>query len=152
MSGQLIGGDKLNRRLEAIKTGRPLLRELQLSAVAEAKALVPRKTGHLARSIGPGAVGATFALVEARTNYAAFVEFGTRPHVIRPRNKRVLAWPAAGQARLSGRVKTGGRVIFAKRVNHPGTKAEPYLVPGAKAALTKGGFRNIIIEQWNKAA
>lgn len=41
---------------------------------------------------------------------------GTRPHVILPRNARALRFTVAG-----------GDVVFAKRVNHPGTRANPYL-------------------------
>ena len=48
------------------------------------------------------------------TPYAKFVHEGTRPHIIRPKNKRGLA-----------NKKTG--VFFGKKVNHPGTKANPYL-------------------------
>ena len=45
--------------------------------------------------------------------YAKFVEFGTRPHIISARPGRML------------RFTVGGRVLFRKRVMHPGTK--PYL-------------------------
>ena len=157
MSARLEGGAELNRRLEAIKRARGLLRDVQLGAVAEAKALVPRQTGHLARSIHPGSIGPTFAIVEASTTYAAYVELGTRPHVIRPKSARVLAWPAnSGDRRLSGRARTkggkrSGPSIFAKKVNHPGTKPHPYLLPGAVAALRRVGIKPII-DAWNRAA
>ncbi len=153
MSG-LEGLDKLNRRLNAIGKGHSILGAIQFHAVAEAKALVPRKTGYLARSIGPGALTSTFAIVHASAGYAAYVEFGTRPHVIRPRKGRFLAWPAnASGRRLSGRARTNaGPMVFARKVNHPGTKAQPFLVPGAKKALEGAGFRNIIVNQWNAAA
>jgi hypothetical protein len=48
-----------------------------------------------------------------------FVEVGTRPHVIRPKNPR-------GWLRWTG---PDGRVHFAKKVNHPGTRAQPHLRP-----------------------
>lgn len=147
----LEGLDKLNRRLNAISKGHELLRGIQISAVKEAKALVPRKTGYLARSIGPGALTSFFAIVHANAGYAAFVELGTRPHVIRPRRKKVLAWPA-GNARLSGRARSGGAMVFARKVNHPGTKAQPFLVPGARKALEGAGFKNIVVREWNEAA
>lgn len=154
MSGRLEGQDKLQRRLKAIKSGRPLLRAIQVAAVEEANALVPRKTGHLGRSIVPGSLTNTSALIHARANYAAYVELGTRAHVIRPRTKGVLAWPASASGRrLSGRARTNsGRLIIARRVNHPGTKPQPFLLPGAKAALLRGGFRNIVVKKWNEAA
>lgn len=150
----LEGLDKLNRRLNAIAKPRDLLRTVQLDAVAEAKKLVPRKTGNLGRSIGPGGLGNTFAIVHATAGYAAFVELGTKPHVIRPRNRSVLAWSTAG-TRLSGRptaaARRSGSMAFARKVNHPGTKPQPYLIPAAKTALGRVGVRQII-ETWNQAA
>jgi hypothetical protein len=46
--------------------------------------------------------------------YRPFVTEGTRPHEIRPVNARAL------------RIVIGGDVVFASRVQHPGTKANPY--------------------------
>lgn len=48
---------------------------------------------------------------------------GTKPHEIVPRNGRFLVfyWPKIG------------RVVFLKRVNHPGTKANRYLTDAAHA-------------------
>lgn len=152
MSGKLEGLDKLNRRLDAVADTKGFLRDIQLAAVAQAKHLVPRKTGNLARSIGPGSLGPTAAIVHARAGYAAYVELGTKPHIIRPKTKRVLAWAAtAGGRRLSGRPRSGAAMRFAKKVNHPGTKPKPYLMPGARYALKKAGVQRFI-EKWNKAA
>ena len=46
--------------------------------------------------------------------YGQFVRSGTRAHIIRPVRDKVL------------RFVVGGKVIFAKQVNHPGTKPNPY--------------------------
>lgn len=54
--------------------------------------------------------------------HALFVHWGTRPHVIRPKNKRALRWSA------------GGKFAFAKRVNHPGYKGDPWVVRAAALA------------------
>lgn len=154
----LKGKLQLQRRLKAIGETQVLLREIQLETIAEAKRLVPRKTGHLGRSILPGRVDDDSAIIEARTPYAAAVEFGTRHHVIVPKHARVLAWPASeGGRRLSGRARTkGGKPVgptaFAMKVNHPGTKAQPYLVPAAEKALERHGFRDVIVKRWNDAA
>ena len=40
-----------------------------------------------------------------------FLEWGTKPHEIRPRNASCLAF------------HVGGQMVFASKVNHPGTKA-----------------------------
>jgi hypothetical protein len=152
VSGKLVGADKLQRRLRAVREARPLLQTIQLRAVAEAKKLVPRKTGHTARTIRPGSLTDRFAIVEA-AGAAVFLEGGTRPHIIRPKNKSVLSWPAnASGRRLSGRARTNsGRRIFARVVHHPGTKAQPFLVPGAVAAVKSVGIEPII-KAWNEAA
>lgn len=153
MSGRLEGGKELQRRLKALQDTEPILRQIQITAVREAKDRVPRKTGFLARSIHPGTLGRTFAIVEASAPYAAFVELGTRAHVIRPRNASVLAWPASSSGRrLSGRRRTNaGPLIFAKLVHHPGTKPFPYLLPGAIAAVKRAGI-DPIVQAWNRAA
>lgn len=153
----LQGGDALIRRLRSLEESRVVLREVQLRSIAEAKARVPRKTGHLGRSIVPGSITATHATIEARTPYAAAVEFGSRPHIIKPVRASVLAWPVAGARRLSGRARTsGGKAvgpfIRAKLVHHPGTKPQPYLIPAIRKVLTSGGWRDLIINRWNGAA
>lgn len=154
----VTGTDALLRRLKAIGNGRPVLQQIQLRAIREAKLKVPRKTGNLGRSIHPGSLTPNFAIVEATANYAAYVELGTRPHVIRPRTKSILAWPAtpAGR-RLSGRARTAtraganGGMAFARLVHHPGTKPQPYLLPGAVEAVRQLGVQPII-DAWNDAA
>ena len=152
MSGRLVGGKELERRLKAISNGRPVLQTIQLKAVAEAKARVARKTGHTARTIRPGSLTDRFAIVSA-AGAAIFLEGGTRPHTIRPRNARSLSWPAnASGRRLSGRARTNaGRRIFARVVHHPGTKPQPFLLPGAVAAVKSVGIEPIITA-WNRAA
>jgi HK97 gp10 family phage protein len=86
---------------------------------AEMQAHAPVKTGNLRRSIG----------VEVETDkvtigpnlrqapYAGYVEFGTKPHVIKPRKAKAL------------RFTVGGVTVYAKLVHHPGTKAHPYVMP-----------------------
>lgn len=67
-------------------------------------------------------------------HYAQYVEEGTRPHRIYPKAKQALSWKTGGGGRYvtasSGRryYKSGssGRA-FAKYVNHPGTKPQPFM-------------------------
>jgi hypothetical protein len=149
----LQGEAQLRARLTALKDSpRGILRQWQIGTVAEAKLAVPRKTGHLGRSIRAGNLFSDHAVVEATVNYAAYVEYGTRAHIIRPRNKRILRFPANGHsARLTGSVRRGGDAVFAREVHHPGTKPRPFLVPGARAALTKVGL-TALVDEWNRAA
>jgi hypothetical protein len=149
----LQGADQLQARLNALKgSPRGILKAWQIGTVAEAKLAVPRKTGTLGRSIRAGTLFSDHAVVEAAVNYAAFVEYGTRPHIIRPRNGKFLRFPAnARSARLTGSVRRGGDAVFAREVHHPGTKPRPFLVPGARAALTKVGL-TALVDEWNRAA
>jgi hypothetical protein len=145
----LVGKVSLQKRLRAIKDAQPLLREIQLRTVAEAKRAVPRKTGNLGRSIVIGRLTKSSATVEAKANYAAYVELGTKPHVILPKNRKALAW--GGPRRLSGRLRAGARPEhFAKKVNHPGTKAKPFLRPAAEKAVRDVTLDGIVRE-WNRA-
>ncbi len=61
-----------------------------------------------------------------RAPHALFVNFGTRPHEIRPKNKRALRW-----------VGPGGAFAFATKVNHPGYVGDPYIVRAAEAAIAQ---------------
>jgi hypothetical protein len=149
----LQGADQLQARLNALKgSPRGILKAWQIGTVAEAKLLVRRKTGFLGRSIGPGDLFSDHAIVVARAPYAGDVEYGTRPHIIRPRTKSILRFPANGRsARLTGSLRRGGDAVFAREVHHPGTKPHPFLVPGARAALTKVGL-TALVDEWNRAA
>jgi HK97 gp10 family phage protein len=56
------------------------------------------------------------AIVSVDEKYGEFVEYGTRPHLIRPKNKKALFWKGA----LSPYAV----------VKHPGTKANPFFKRG----------------------
>lgn len=93
----------------------------------KARQIVPVRTGTLRNSIkvqqardlkGRYSVGYD---VEANAKYAAFVHEGTRPHVI------------VGNPLLVFQV--GGATVFARRVNHPGTKANPFLLRATQAVF-----------------
>ena len=150
--------EDLSPRLRALGSAdmhKKLLGHIAVAAVHEAKTLVPRRTGNLDRSIRLGPVDGQRALVYAggvgEVGYAAHVEFGTKPHVILPKRAHALAW--GGARRLSGTLRSGAKPeFFAMRVNHPGSRAKPYLVPGAKAALRKGGLSEGLVKAWNDAA
>jgi hypothetical protein len=155
---RIRGADNLRARLDALSaSGNRLgmMRMLGAAAVEEAGTLVPKRTGNLARTIRVGTVTPTSAQVvaggTAQVGYAAAVEYGSRPHVIVPVRRKALAW--GGPRRLSGTLRAGGKPeFFAKRVNHPGTRAKPYLVPGARRALERGGLKDAVIRTWNEAA
>lgn len=64
--------------------------------------------------------------------YMVYVDRGTKPHVILPRNARVL------------RFEVGGDTVFARRVNHPGTKATHWISRAVEAA--KPALRVLMLE------
>lgn len=75
-------------------------------------------TGHLRRSIHGGMVRDLHGQIDAglhqqgaNVDYTQFVEEGTAAHLIVPVNARVLAFTPRG----------GSGVVFARRVQHPGT-------------------------------
>ena len=94
------GLPQLRSRLKAISPNPAMMRALGISAVAEQKKLVPRRTGNLGRSIGIGSVTPTVVETIAGANYATFVELGTRPHEIVPKRAKVLRFAVGGNARL----------------------------------------------------
>ena len=98
-------------------------RELEATSrrvVNRAKVLAPVDTGRLRASIRVES-RRTLTLRSVYTigtdvSYAPFVHDGTRPHRITPRN-------AGGVLRF----RMGGRIVYARYVNHPGTRARPFL-------------------------
>lgn len=96
---------------------------------AAAKQLVGVKSGRLRGSIrrqgGGNQYGAyvhVIAGIPGVTDYLQWHHFGSAPHIIRPRRARAL------------RFEVGGRVVFATKVNHPGNRANPFLVAALRAA------------------
>lgn len=101
--------------------------------VNRAKILCPVDTGRLRASIR----------LESRRNlalrsiytigsdvyYAPYVNDGTRPHQIRPRSP-------GGTLRFM----IGGRVVYAKVVNHPGTKPNPFLDKALREVAAASGY------------
>lgn len=145
----------LEKRFAAISAGkgsRQLMGQLGLVVVAEQKRLVRRKTGNTARTIRLGRI--TETSVETTVNKVGrWLEFGTKAHDIVPRAKKALRWPSGSSVRLSGRAVSGSTgFAFAKRVHHPGTKPQPFMVPGAENALRKSGLKDFIVNAWNRAA
>lgn len=148
----------LQARLRAIGDTEGLARQLGLETVREAKLRVARKTSTTGRTIRLSHVDRNSATVSVG-GAGAFLEFGTRPHIIRPRKGKALRFPARGvSTTLGGRVRTGAlrklgsaAYTFARVVHHPGTKAQPFLIPAAKAAIAKVGGGKLIA-RWNRAA
>ncbi len=97
--------------------------------VNESKAIAPFKTGNLKKDIRVFKADQTSVTIgnSKLAPYAKFVHFGTKPHIIRVKKARVLANKKSG-------------IIFGKKVNHPGTKANPYLKNALDSYIKGSGF------------
>lgn len=62
-------------------------------------------------------------MLNSRVPYGVYVHQGTKPHIIQPSKKQVLRW------------SDGVRFFFARKVNHPGTQADPFLYNSAEKEL-----------------
>jgi phage gpG-like protein len=87
-------------------------------AVAGAKGMVGVKTGALRKNIVGRHLGnftGQYVTIGANLPYALMHHQGTKPHVITPKNGKILHFRA------------GGRSVYTTMVFHPGTKPNPYL-------------------------
>ena len=127
---ELQGQNKLVLKTEKLsklanKIVKEVVNESALEIGTMAMKLCPVDTGRLRSSIHPIFYRNGMA-ADIGTNvfYAPHVEFGTKPHDIRPRSKKALSWIShqVFDVAWSGRV-------FAKIVHHPGTPPRPFLFP-----------------------
>lgn len=115
---RIIAGDMMDEVEENFaQQGRPKWLGFKYTPSAKrggSSAKLLQDSGQLASSVQPRSDNTT-AAVGTNKVYAAIHQLGgkTKPHIIRPRNKKALAF--------------GGRVV--KSVNHPGSKipARPFL-------------------------
>ncbi len=106
------------------------MRDIQSRARSEHR--FRSRSGNLERSIeteilsewpikGRVSLKPSITMTDSGRSYGKYVHDGTDPHIITPREKKCLRW--AG----------GNGFIFAKRVTHPGTKADPFLYNAGNA-------------------
>jgi HK97 gp10 family phage protein len=108
-----------------------VLQQIGNEIAAEAQDVVPVRTGNLKNSIAVVA-GQNQVYVGpdvSQAPYAAFVEYGTEPHEITPKKARVLAFRVQGQ------------LVYAKKVQHPGTRPQPYMRPAVERWVGRLGER-----------
>lgn len=155
---EMEGMTPLRRRLEAVSSARgrkAMMGTLGLAVEGRAREHTERfrKTGNLGMSIHVAEYDEDSVRVVADADYAPDVEYGTKPHEIVPRRARALRWATSpGGARLTGSPRRGAEVAFARRVQHPGTKAQPYMRPAADEVLGEAGIpAKVIVEMWDDA-
>lgn len=120
----------LNRTMQ--RASRTELREASRQVVNRAKVLVAVRTGRLRGSIR-AEPPRFFSLrgsvtVGSDLEYASAVNDGARPHQIRPKNGQVL------------RFTVGGRVVYARVVNHPGNKGSHFLDRALREVAAQRGY------------
>lgn len=97
---------------------------------AQRQADTHTQTGALARSLFLKPEGESAWVIGhdlQHAPHAIFIHFGTKPHLIKPKDKKALRW--------AGGSGGGTHFIFAKWVRHPGYKGHAYLVEAADAAV-----------------
>ena len=102
-------------------------------AYALMSAKAPVRSGRLLGSIREQVRGLE-ATIGPTVPYAIYVEYGTRPHEIRPVYASVL------------RFKIEGKVVFTSIVHHPGTRAQLFVRETAEVTKQK------IPELWDEIA
>lgn len=97
---------------------------------ADARVGTHYQTGALARSLRLRPKGDSAWIIDhngQHAPHALFVHWGTRAHIIRPKDKKTLRWPS-GQG-------GGTHFVFARFVRHPGYAGDAWLVKGADEAV-----------------
>lgn len=138
----------------------PYVFETVRQTLNRARVLAPKDTGNLANSLTyTMRARRTFVAgtVETRVKYAEYVHNGTRPHKIFPKAKGALSfdWPKVGMRVVvprGGRHRAGGFagpvkskkgayfLITKGYVQHPGTKARPFMMDALRQVATRREF------------
>ena len=114
-----VSGADRSIRFDWAAASRAWAESVAPTAEAVMKARAPFRTGALRQGISSrveSAPESTSVVIYGTASYLPFILGGTQPHVITARNARALRWTGRG----------GIGVSFAQRVNHPGTKANPF--------------------------
>ena len=92
--------------------------------LSEAVEKAPKRSGRLRRSIRlrRRRSGYEVSMGGSEAPYAPYVEYGSRPHLIRARRSRALRFEVRGQ------------LVYAKYVEHPGAKPQRILASAISAA------------------
>ena len=129
---RVLGLEKVQRQFNKMqkKSDSVMTNQIHLAAkriASHANRDVPVRSGRLLRSINVK-LRNKFASVNVDAPYALFVEKGTKAHTIEAKNASVL---------------TNGKAFFGKKVKHPGTKAQPFILKHVRPELKKVGL-NIV--------
>ena len=93
----------------------------------------PVDTGRLKNSIKVSSTEE--GLLIWMVSYGKFIEFGTPPHLITPKDKQALKFKGGKK----------GEFVFSKKVKHPGSRPNPFI-----RNTIQNKLRQIIIEEISK--
>jgi hypothetical protein len=133
-----IGSSATRAKVDA-EVDKTLREELAVAqAIAESSTAFQDHTFRLRTSIGSDVEGTyssgkLVGRLYASAPYAGFVEYGTRPHIIRAKNKPFLAW------------QVGGIWYRARVVHHPGTAPRPFLRPAVNILQISAAIRRAVV-------
>lgn len=96
------------------KRWRNVLEGIAVDLTNELRRACPVDSGALRNSIKHETKSNGFVI--SMLHYALYVEFGTPPHIIRPKNAQALHWKGEN-----------GQDVFATEVHHPGTRPNPFI-------------------------
>lgn len=118
MPVQIVGLDKIQRELKSFDFAAKKIQTRFLTLIGELtvealKNNVPVDTGALRDSFSYSISKNTVDVFSTEADKLNWIDKGTKPHIIEPVNTSVL------------RFEIDGQEIFASRVYHPGTKANP---------------------------
>lgn len=150
ISVKLVGDKKVVSKMRSLKGFfnstelRTVLEDAKNRIINLASRLAPRGLTHLLAQISGDVLdfGSKDPKIKVRSaaRYARYVEYPTKAHRIEPKDKKSLFWYRYSTARSSLFVRTdsgatapvGATFTFADSVQHPGTKAQPFLRPAVK--------------------
>ena len=102
------------------------MKKIGLRILVGANSMAGQRTGALRKSlymVHRRAGKYQYVEVGAKVRHAYFHHEGTKPHLILPDNGRIL------------RFNVSGRVVYAKKVAHPGTRPNRFLTTPMRRAL-----------------
>ena len=134
----LRGADGLERRLHAMeRSTRTYPRTWGDEYVRVARPQIPSRTGKTRQSVQVRSADSDGAEIEA-SRIAVLIDTGTLAHPIEPKREAL-------------KFQKGGQTIFARKVDHPGTRAHPWRERAAEEALRRHPLDETVVDAWNRA-
>lgn len=135
------GGPELKARLAAIPAGAPeMVAAWADDAAQRMRDSAPHANRPASRQFSTRTRGHRGAVYGAF--WWIFVDRGAKRHEILGSGRRNPPdWLKFGR---------GGRTIFAKKVNHPGQRRQPFISRAAQEALASSPIAAVIVKQWNR--